>query len=75
MRRISTGTWDAIGTLGGNKAAAQVPSTAITESLAERRSAAAPAAFGTPLLTSHFVNRTMLTNARSSLFDPGGTSC
>ena len=59
-------------TLGGNKAAAQVPSTAMTESLAERRSAAAPAVFGTPLLTSHFVNLTMLTNAQSCSGDPDG---
>ena len=73
MRRISTGTWDAVGTLGGIKAAAQVPSTAITESLAERRSAAAPAVLGTPLLTSHFVNLTMLRNAPDSSLDPGGT--
>ena len=28
---------------------------------------------GTPLLTSHFVNLTMLTNARARSLDPGGT--
>ena len=75
MRRISTGTLArvAVGTLGGNSAATQVPSTAITESLAESRSAAAPAVFGTPLLTNHFVNLTMLTNAEACAGDPGGT--
>lgn len=75
VRRISTGTLARVlvGALGGNKTAALMPTTAITESFVERCSAAAPAVFGTPLLTSHWVSLSMLTNAQSSLLDPGGT--
>jgi hypothetical protein len=45
---------------------AQIPSTVMTESLADRISAAAPAVFGTPLLTIHFVKLAMLKNARAA---------
>jgi hypothetical protein len=72
VRRISTGTPVAgAGTGGWNSAAAHVPSTAITDSLVERRAADSPAVFGTPLPTSHWVNLTMPINAVGRDDDPG----